>query len=66
MELFYETGLQAKSMALIPEIDLVKMFEDCFNIDVGLFSIKLGLSVRLFSSYSIGTGFISTFEFRRW
>lgn len=32
-KLFHST----KDIALIPEIDLVSIFEDCFKIEVGLF-----------------------------
>lgn len=42
------------------------MFEDCFNIDVGRFSTKIGLDVRiLVISEFTGTGFIITLEFFR-
>jgi hypothetical protein len=51
-------------MALIPEIDLVKILEFCFRIEVGRFSMKLGLCYRVFDKFT-GTGFIITLEFLR-
>ncbi len=40
------------------------MFEDCFSIEVGRFSTKLGLDSRIFPCTEFtGTGFIITFEF---
>ena len=59
-----------KSIALIPEMDLVRTDEDCFKIDVGFFSgERVGDDYFriswLFLPMSTGTGFISTFEFLR-
>ncbi len=40
------------------------MFDDCFNIEVGRFSIKLGLWSRVLFDFT-GTGLIKTLEFLR-
>ncbi len=52
-------------MALIPDIDRVKILDDCFNIDVGLFyGCNLGLDSRfLIALFCNGTGLIITFGF---
>lgn len=51
-------------MALIPDIERVKMFEDCLRIDAGRFSTKLGLDSRYFPFVVLtGTGLIITLEF---
>lgn len=54
----------SNEIALIPDIDRVNMFEDCFSIDAGRFSIMLGLDSLILSFTEItGIGFIITFEF---
>ena len=54
----------SNDIALIPDIDRVNMFEDCFKIDAGRFSTKLGLdSLILPCTEFTGIGFIITFEF---
>lgn len=48
----------------MPDIERVKMFEDCFKIDAGGFSMKLGLDSLFFPLTEFtGIGFIITFEF---
>jgi hypothetical protein len=48
----------------MPDIERVNMFDDCFKIDAGGFSTKLGLDSLFFPLTELtGIGFIITFEF---
>jgi hypothetical protein len=54
----------SNDIALIPDIERDKIFDEFFKIEVGFFLFIFGLFYRFLWEWSgTGTGFIKTFEF---